>query len=54
MKQLLNDLYWESIQEMEKIKKSKLSLSERIALERAVTKLETMKKILNISQVTFS
>lgn len=52
MKQLLIDLYWDSVSEMDKIKKNNLSLSDRIALETAKTKMEMAKKILNITDVT--
>jgi len=44
MKQLLNDLYWEISTDM--------SITERIAYETTITKLEMIKKILNISDVT--
>jgi hypothetical protein len=47
MKQVMNDLYWEALREIEKIHKGKLLLSERVALEKAMTKLDAMRKILN-------
>lgn len=52
MKQLIIDLYWEVNGELEKIKKSNLSITERIAYETAITKLEVIKKILNITDVS--
>lgn len=54
MKNLLNDLYWEVMAEVEKLHKSKMILSDRLAYERLVAKLETMKKLLNISTVTIA
>lgn len=47
MRQVISDLYYEALRELENIKKTKLLISERIALEKAVTKLEAMKKVLN-------
>lgn len=52
MKQLLNDLYWKVLEDMEKLKKSEMRLSERLAYERAVTHLNQIKAILNITTVT--
>lgn len=52
MKQLIFDIYWETINELEKIHKSKLLLSERIALERAIVKLESIKKILGCCDIS--
>lgn len=49
MKQVINDLYRETLWELEKIKKGKLLLSERVALEKAVVKLDAIKKLLNAS-----
>lgn len=52
MKQLLNNLYWESVTELDKIRKQKLLLSERIALEKAKVKLEMIKKLLDNVNIT--
>ena len=52
MKNVINDLYWETLTELNKIKKGKLLLSERLAIESAFVKLDAIKKILNISDVS--
>lgn len=54
MKYIINDLYREAQNEMDKIKKSKLSISERVALEIAITKLDAIKKLLNSSEITLN
>jgi len=53
MRQVIYDLYWESVRELEQIKKSKLLLSERVALEKALIKLDAIKKILNQCTISF-
>lgn len=52
MKQIINELYWDALRDLEKIHKSKLLLSERVALEKAIVKLESIKKILNVCSLT--
>lgn len=52
MKYLINDLYFESIRELEKLPKSRFLISERVALEKALAKLDAIKKILNYCTVT--
>jgi len=52
MKQVIFDTYWELLRDLDKIHKSKLMISERIALEKALVKLESIKKILNYCNVT--
>lgn len=52
MKQVINELYWEAIRDLEKIQRSKLLLSERIALEKALVKLDALKKLINIFTLT--
>jgi hypothetical protein len=47
MKQVIHDIYWEVTVELEKIQKRKLLLSERVALEKALAKLDSIKKIIN-------
>lgn len=54
MKQIINELYWEVMSELEKLHKSKMLLSERLAYEILVVKLETIKKLLNSSLVTLN
>ena len=51
MRQLINDMYWDAIRDLEKIHKSRLLLSERVALEKAIVKLESIKRILNYCDV---
>lgn len=46
MKSIIRQLYWETITELEKIKKGELRLSERIAYEKAIVKLDVIKKLL--------
>ena len=46
MRGLVNELYWEVLNDLDKIHKSKLLLSERVALEKAIVKLEAIKKII--------
>jgi len=52
MKYVINDLYREAISELDKIKRSKLHLAERVALEKALAKLDAIRKILNSSTIT--
>lgn len=51
MKNLIHELYREAYYELEKIKRSELKLSERIALEKALVKLEDMKKVMSYCDI---
>ena len=52
MKKVIQDLYWEAMRDLEKIHRKKMLLSERIALESALTKLDAIKKLINVSTLT--
>lgn len=51
MQQLVFEFYREALYNLDRIQRSKLSLSDRIALEKALVQLDAMKKILNISTI---
>lgn len=52
MKQLIKDLYYESQRDLNNIKKSKMALSDRLLLEKALVRLEDMKKIMDYCNIT--
>lgn len=54
MKQVITNLYWEAIRELEKMHKTKMLLSDRIAFEKALVQLDAIKKILDYSSVTIN
>lgn len=47
MKYLLIEVYNDVTRELENIKKTRLLLSERVALEKALAKLDALRKIIN-------
>jgi len=47
MKEIMKQLYWEALNDLDKIKKSRLMLSERIGLEKAIVKMELIKRLLD-------
>lgn len=53
MKQIIKDLYWETRKELQKIQKSKMSLSDRIAYERALERLDFINRLINQSEIIF-
>lgn len=54
MKYVIVDLYNEAVRALDDIKRSKLHLSERVALEKALAKLDAMKKIIAHSTLSFN
>lgn len=54
MKQIIKDLHWEAKRELDKMKKTTMSLADRIAYERALEKLDLMTKLLNQCQIIFN
>lgn len=47
MKQVIISLYWDAVSDLDKIKRSTLRLSDRLALEKAIVRLEAIKKLLD-------
>lgn len=54
MKQIIKNLYWDAQRELNKMQKSKMSLSDRVAYEKALEKLELALTLLNQSEVKFN
>lgn len=54
MKYVINDLYAEAMWQLDQIKRSKLHLAERVALEKALAKLDAIKKILSQSALSLN
>lgn len=52
MKQLLIDHYNKAISELEQIRKTRLTIKERVALEKAVTNLEALRRTLSYVNIT--
>ena len=52
MKQLINQLYYYAKTDLEKMKKSNMTLCERIKYEKALTNLEAMKKVIDNCTIT--
>lgn len=51
MKQVLNSLYWIAKNDLDKMKKSEMSLSQRVHYEKALSSLATMKLIIDNSNI---
>lgn len=47
MKSIIHHFYYESMRDLEKIQKSKLRIAERVALEKAIVRLEDLKRLLD-------
>lgn len=53
MKQIIKDLYWEARKELLNMKKTGMSLADRIAYEKALVHLEMMQRLINQSEIIF-
>lgn len=49
MKQVIRELYWAAISDLDQIKKTKLNISERIALEKALARLDAIRRMLDVT-----
>jgi len=47
MKHVINNLYYEALRDLQQMKLSEMKLSERIKYERALIRLDALKKILD-------
>lgn len=47
MKEVLNSLYYSAVNNLSNMKKSEMSLSERVHYEKAMAQLDAMKRILD-------
>lgn len=47
MKQVIDNLYYSAINDLNAMRKSNMTLCERLKYERALIKLDAMKQILN-------
>lgn len=53
MKQIIKNLHWDAKRQLERMQKSKMSLADRIAYEKALEKLELMTLLLDKCDVKF-
>ncbi len=53
MKQILHNLYWQGMDELRRMKKAKMSLADRISYEKAIVYMETLKKLIDSSEIIF-
>lgn len=53
MKQIIKDIYWEARKELMKMQKSKMSLADRIAYEKALEKMEFIRTLIDRSEIIF-
>lgn len=47
MKTVVNSLYWSAVDNLQSMKKSEMTLCERIKYEKALAQLDAMKKIID-------
>lgn len=54
MKQLINGLYYDAKSTLDKMKRSDMTLCERIKYEKALTNLEAMKRVIDACEIVKS